>query len=208
MNIQTEKNFWKKGYPLVVGIDEAGRGPLAGPVVASALIVLSPQVNKKLFILINDSKQLTAKNRELAFHQLKQDPNIAFGLGQVSEKIIDKINIFEATKLAMQKAVLNLIKKIKQTPSLLIIDGLHKINLPFEQKPIIKADTKIFSCAAASIIAKVTRDQLMDKYHKHFPEYGFKQHKGYGTKLHFAMIKKHGACKIHRQTFAPIKDMA
>lgn len=207
MDLREEKKLWRQGYELVAGIDEAGRGPLAGPVIASAVIVLSPKINKPLFKLVKDSKKLSAKQRETAFQILTQDPQIIFGIGQVSEKIIDKINIFEATKLAMQKAIQALSKKTKKTPDFLVLDGLHKINLPIEQKPLVKADAKIFSCASASIIAKVTRDRLMDKMHKKYPQYGFIMHKGYGTKQHLRAIKKHGPCKIHRQTFAPIKDM-
>ncbi|MFA5087104.1 MAG: ribonuclease HII [Candidatus Paceibacterota bacterium] len=205
MNILAEKKLWKQGYKLVAGIDEAGRGPLAGPVVAGAVLVLSDNLGKELFALIKDSKQLSEKQRQAAYDMLIKEPNIIFGIGKVNEKEIDKINIFQATKLAMKKAVDDLIKKTNKHPDCLIIDGKHKINMDVEQKPIIKADTKIFSCSAASIIAKVTRDKLMDKFHKQYPEYGFAQHKGYGTKLHFAMLKKHGACKIHRKTFAPIK---
>lgn len=208
MNIRAEKILWKQGYKLVVGIDEAGRGPLAGPVIAGAILVLSDNLDKKLFTLINDSKQLSEKQRQLAYDAILKEPNIIFGVGKVTEKEIDKINIFQATKLAMKKAVDDLIKKTGKHPNCLIIDGKHKINMAVEQKPIIKADAKIFSCSAASIIAKVTRDALMDKFHKQYPEYGFAQHKGYGTKLHFAMLKKHGPCKIHRKTFAPIKDMS
>lgn len=207
MTIQAEKKLWRKGHKLVAGIDEAGRGPLAGPVVAAALVILPGGINKELFSLVADSKQLTALQRKTAFNALKKETHIAFGIGKVSEKTIDKINIFEATKLAMKKAVEDLVKKIGESPDFLILDGKHKIDVAIEQKPIIKADTKIFSCSAASIIAKVTRDRLMEKFHKKYPRYGFDKHKGYGTKLHFRMIKKYGPCKIHRYSFAPVKDI-
>lgn len=208
MNLREETKLWKQGYKLVAGIDEAGRGPLAGPVVAAAVVVLSPKINQPLLQLVNDSKKLSAKQREIIFQIFLKENRLIFGIGKVSEKIIDKINIFEATKLAMQKAVNALTKKTGKSPDFLILDGLHKIKAPFPQKPVIKADAKIFSCAAASIIAKVTRDQLMDKMHTKYPAYNFKKHKGYGTKEHLKAIKKHGPCAIHRKTFAPIKNMA
>jgi ribonuclease HII len=201
MDLRTEKNLWKQGYKLIVGIDEVGRGPLAGPVVAAAVIIFAPKINQSLFLLVNDSKKLTAKQREFAFNELQKENQIVFGIGKISEKIIDKINIFNATKRAMEKAVRSLAKKIGKTPDFLIIDGKHKINSEIEQKPIIKADEKIFSCSAASIVAKVTRDRLMDRMHKKYPQYGFDKHKGYGTQQHYQMLKKHGACPIHRQSF-------
>jgi len=207
MNLKTEKKLWKQGYKIIAGIDEAGRGPLAGPVVASAVVILSDNFNKNILKLINDSKQLSKKQREQAFEAIKAEPNIYFGIGKVSEKIIDKINIWQATKLAMKKAIDDLIKKTVQNPDFLILDGKHKIDVKIKQDAVIKADAKIFSCSAASIIAKVTRDKIMDGLHKKYPQYGFDKHKGYGTKEHFKMTKKYGPCKIHRQTFAPIKNM-
>jgi ribonuclease HII len=207
MTIQAEKRLWTKGYKLVVGLDEAGRGPLAGPVVASGLCVAAKEINKDLFRIIRDSKKLSPTQREVAFGTLLKESKIVFGIGIVSEKIIDKINIFEATKLAMERAVADLSKKIGKKPDMILIDGKHTINLPIEQEAIVKADDKIFSCSAASIIAKVTRDRLMDKLHKKYPQYGFSKHKGYGTKMHFQMIKKYGPCKIHRKSFAPIKNI-
>jgi ribonuclease HII len=201
MDLKTEKKLWKQKYKLIAGIDEVGRGPLAGPVVAAALVIVNPDINKNLLALVNDSKKLTALQRENAFNELTKESNIVFGIGKVSEKIIDKINIFNATKKAMEKAVLALSKKIGKSPDFLIIDGKHKINSQIEQKPIIKADEKIFSCSAASIIAKVTRDRLMDKMHKKYPHYGFDKHKGYGTKTHYKTLKDYGPCPIHRQSF-------
>jgi ribonuclease HII len=207
MTIQAEKKLWTQGYKLVVGLDEAGRGPLAGPVVAGALVLLTNRINKELLSVVKDSKKLSAAKREVAFALILKEPRIVFGIGIVSEKIIDKINIFEATKLAMKKAVANLAKKLGKEPDMLIIDGKHTIDLPIKQRAIIKADDKIFSCSAASIMAKVTRDRIMDKMHKKYPQYGFIKHKGYGTRLHFAMIKKYGPCEIHRRSFAPIKNV-
>ena len=165
-----------------------------------------------------DSKQLTAKRREEFYKILTNSPagglDIKWGIGRVSEKVIDKINILAATKLAMIKAV----KKLKRKPDFLILDG--NFTLPAEalakagigkaipQKSIIKADEKVFSCAAASIIAKVTRDRIMRQYHRKYPRYRFDLHKGYGTKLHFKILKKCGPCQIHRKTFAPLKRLS
>ncbi len=196
-----ERKLWKKGFRVVAGIDEVGRGPLAGPVVACAVSLCGelslPQTK------LRDSKQLTAKWREQFYKVLTSHPGVRWGIGIVSEKIIDKINIYQATKLAMQKAV----KDLKGKIDFLILDGnmlLEKISIP--QKAIIKGDEKVFSCAAASIIAKVTHDRLMLRYHKKYPRYGFDRHKGYGTKLHFKMLKKHGPCPIHRKTFASLAE--
>jgi ribonuclease HII len=208
MDIKEEKRLWKQGYGLIAGIDEAGRGPLAGPVVASALVLFSKNIDKDLFDLVNDSKKLSAKQRELCFERLQNEKQIAYGIGIVSEKMIDKINIFQATLLAMEKAVNDLAKKIGKSPDYLILDGRATIKIKIKQKAIVKADSKIFSCSAASIIAKVTRDRIMDRFDKKYPQYGFSKHKGYGTKLHFATIKEFGPCPIHRKTFTPIKNMS
>jgi len=180
----------------VACLDEAGRGPLAGPVVAAAVLIL----NTKYQILntkIRDSKKLSWKKREKLYKLITKSPFIEWGIGRVSEKVIDKINILEATKLAMKRAI----KRFKRKPDFLILDGNFKINLPIPQKSIIKADEKVFSCAAASILAKVWRDRLMLRYHKKYPRYGFDKHKGYPTKYHFKMLKKYGPCVIHRKSF-------
>jgi len=199
--LQEEKKLWKRGYKKVAGIDEAGRGPLCGPVVAGAVIIRRSDL-RKLNIwrsdlhYIKDSKQLSAKKREEFYKILTNHPDIEWGIGLVSEKIIDKINILEATKLAMQKAVQKL-----DRPNFLILDGNFSIKSNVPQKSIIKADEKVFSCSCASIIAKVTRDKLMQKYDQKYPYYGLASNKGYGTKFHREMLKKHGPSKIHRQTF-------
>lgn len=202
-DFKEEKKLWKQGYKFVVGIDEAGRGPLAGPVVAGAAMV---KINKKLKQLeslkVNDSKKISPKRREEIYKVLIKHSQIYWGAGRVSEKVIDRINIFKATKLAMQRAIKNLEKKNSQAVDFLIIDGNFKINFKAPQKSIVKGDEKVFSCAAASIIAKVVRDKAMKKYHKKYPRYHFDRHKGYGTKLHFRMLEKYGYCKIHRKTFA------
>ncbi|MGA2418023.1 MAG: ribonuclease HII [Candidatus Staskawiczbacteria bacterium] len=197
-NFVEEKKLWGQGYKIIAGLDEAGRGPLAGPVVAAAIIVLD---SKKIKIKgIRDSKKLSEGQREIFYKILINHPQIKWGIGVVSEKVIDKINILEATKLAMQKSIKNL------NPDFLILDGNFKINSNILQKSIIAGDQKVFSCCAAGIVAKVTRDRLMKKMHKKYPQYGFDRHKGYGTKAHFACLEKFGPCKIHRKSFWPVKS--
>lgn len=178
-------------------LDESGRGPLCGPVVAAAVMIKKFPISNFQFSGINDSKKLTAKKREEFYKILTKHQQIQWGIGRVSEKVIDKINIFQATKLAMKKAV----QKLKKKPNFLILDGKIKLNLPVPQKSIVKADEKVFSCMAASIIAKVTRDRIMQRYHKKYPSYGFDKHKGYPTKYHRKMLKKYGRCAIHRLSF-------
>jgi ribonuclease HII len=232
-NFAEEKKLWNNGYRFVAGLDEAGRGPLAGPVVAGAVMFnyqflfnsaelqqrgsIFNKFSIKQFSKIKDSKQLTEKQREEIYEKLIKCKDIKWGVGIVSEKVIDKINILEATKLAMLNAVENLKlkaqkSKLKATvqnlnPEFLIIDGNFKIDSKILQKSIIKGDQKVFSIAAASIIAKVTRDRIMQKYHKKYPQYGFGEHKGYGTKAHFASLEKFGPCIIHRKTFCPVRDL-
>ena len=199
-SLNEEKKLWKRGYKRVVGLDEAGRGPLAGPVVAGAVIIMGNKLDG-LLKEVKDSKKLSAKKREKLYIFLTKNPRIKWGIGIVSEKMIDKINIKNASELAMEKAVDNL--KVK--PDFLIIDGKYLKNLKlknFKHKLIIKGDSKVFSCAAASILAKVKRDRIMLKFHNKYPKYRFDLHKGYPTKLHYSMIKKYGPCKIHRKSFA------
>jgi len=193
-NFSEEKKLSKKGYKFIAGLDEAGRGPLAGPVVAATVMILDYKKIKNIK-KINDSKKLSEKQRECLYKVLTKNKYIKWGVGIVSEKVIDKINILEASKLAMQKSI----KKLH--PDFLLIDGNFKINSDILQKSIIKGDSKVLSIAMASIIAKVTRDRIMKKYHKKYPKYGFLQHKGYPTKAHFANLRKLGPCKIHRRTF-------
>jgi len=204
--LKEEKILWKKGYEFVVGLDEAGRGPLAGPVVAGAvnfkfeIFNFKSSSNFKFLKEINDSKKLNEKKREQLYKVITTHPDIKWGIGIVSEKVIDKINILEATKKAMLMAIKNL------RADYLLIDGNFKINCEAPQKSIIKGDQKVFSIAASSIIAKVTRDRIMQKMHKKYPAYGFDKHKGYGTKVHIKAIKKHGHCLIHRKSFAPLAN--
>jgi len=181
----------EKGFRLIAGIDEAGRGPLAGPVVAAAVIL------DKLIDGLNDSKLLSALKRKRLFKIIKCEA-VAIGVGIVSHQLVDRINIYQAARLAMKKAVLNL----SLAPHHLLIDGNLSLDLEIPQTAIVKGDRKSCSIAAASIIAKVTRDKIMLRYHKKFPVYGFDRHKGYGTKLHFENLQKHGACPIHRRSFS------
>ena len=193
---QEERKLWKKGYKRVAGLDEAGRGPLAGPVVAAVIITDFQSFDLRRLVL-KDSKKLSAKKREEFYKILTKHPQIQWGIGRVSEKVIDRINIFQATKLAMKKAV----QKLKKKPNFLILDGKMSLDLPIPQKSIVKADEKVFSCMAASILAKVWRDRIMKRYHKKYPGYGFDKHKGYPTKYHRKMLKKNGRCAIHRLSF-------
>ncbi|MDD5145834.1 MAG: ribonuclease HII [Candidatus Pacebacteria bacterium] len=222
-NFNEEKKLRKKGFKRVACLDEAGRGPLAGPVAAAAVFVRQfsilnlsarpgcPPTSSKLwraaggqFSKLRDSKQLSEKQREYFYKLIIKNPNIKWGIGIVSEKVIDKINILEATKLAMEKAV----KKMPQRPDFLVLDGNMKINSEIPQKSVIGADEKISSCALASILAKVTRDRIMMRYHKKYPKYKFNLHKGYPTKLHKKLLEKYGASKIHRMSFGPVKRLA
>jgi len=206
--IQEEKSLWKKGYKYVVGIDEAGRGPLAGPVAAGAVLILEKDFKEaKKIKSVKDSKKLKEEKRKEVYLDLIKNKNIKWGIGMVSEKIIDRINILEATKLAMIKAVKNLEKKNGIKVDFLLLDGRMKLDLDVSQKSIVKGDDRVFSISAASIIAKVKRDELMEKYDKKYSQYNFKKHKGYGTREHLGRIKKHGICEIHRKSFAPINQM-
>ena len=185
------------GCKIIAGIDEVGRGPLAGPVVAVACI-FSDSI---LIDGIDDSKKLSPQKRKDLFAQL--DRNAVYGVGIVDNKTIDEINIYQATIRAMLIAV----DKLKVKPDRLLVDGL---SLPHPQIPsdkIIKGDSKSVTIASASILAKVIRDELMVKYHEQWPDYGFDKHKGYGTKQHMQAIERFGACPIHRRSFEPIKSL-
>lgn len=181
-------------HPIIAGVDEAGRGPIAGPVVAAAVVFREQFTIPKL----TDSKKISENTRNQLFDTITNDNRINYGIGIVNEKTIDEINILNATYLAMELAIADL----PTAPNYLLIDGNRFISAKYKQfDTIIKGDSKSFSIAAASIIAKVTRDRLMREYHAEFPEYGFDKHKGYGTKSHFAAIKKSGKCRIHRNSF-------
>ncbi len=199
-----EHTLWQQGVMRVAGVDEAGRGPLAGPVVAAAAILprhwSETRLPKELRGL-NDSKQLTAEQREQFFAFLTACDEVEYGVAEVSVEMIDQINILQATHRAMNEAL----GKLNPLPPHALVDGLRVKTLRVEQTAIVEGDAKSYSIAAASVLAKVTRDRLMVTYHSHFPEYGFAEHKGYGTPQHLEAIGKHGACPIHRRTFAPFK---
>lgn len=194
-----ERKLRGDGYTAIAGVDEVGRGPLAGPVVAAA-VVLPEDFD---IIQINDSKKLTEKKREELFPLIKEQA-IAYSIGMVANDIIDEINILEATKRAMKGAIFSLddkLKGIKNGIDMILIDALTLDGINIEQRGIIKGDSKSISIAAASVLAKVTRDHMMIEYDKKFPGYGFASNKGYGTKAHYEGIKEHGPCPIHRKTF-------
>lgn len=195
--LEYETELYNKGITLIAGIDEVGRGPLCGPVVACACIM---PVNYQLEGL-NDSKKISEKKREKLYDILIKDA-IAYGIGEVSPKRIDEINILEASKEAMRIAVNNLSIK----PEHLLIDAVS-INTSIPETPIIKGDAKSMNIAAASIIAKVTRDRMMIELDKKYPEYGYKRHKGYPTKAHIEAVKKYGVKDFYRFTFSPISDL-
>jgi ribonuclease HII len=188
-----EQQAFEAGYGFVAGVDEVGRGCLAGPVVAGACI-LDP--SKPLPDGLNDSKKLTEKKRESIAAELKLNC-IAYAIGQIEAEEIDRINILEATKRAMLLAIAGL----KPAADYLLIDALNLKQSPLPQKAIIKGDTISASIAAASILAKTYRDDLMKAYHNEFPQYGFAGHKGYGAVTHFAAIREYGPCRLHRLSF-------
>lgn len=176
----------------VAGIDEAGRGPLAGPVVAAAVIL-----PKDIFLpFLNDSKKVTEKRRDVLFDEIKQNA-IAYGIGIASNTLIDEINILQATYEAMREAI----NALEKTPDILLVDAVHIPDINIKQVGIVKGDAKSVNIAAASILAKVTRDRIMVEYDKIYPEYGFASNKGYGTATHIAALKEVGPCVIHRKSF-------
>ena len=189
-----ERELYQQGICLIAGVDEVGRGPLVGPVVASAVIL---PVNYEL-IGLNDSKKLSSKKREM-FYDILMKEAISIGIGVISSEVIDQVNIYEASKLAMIKAVNNLSIK----PECLLIDAM-KLNIDIPMQSIIKGDAKSLSIAAASVIAKVTRDRMMEELDEKYPMYGFKNHKGYPTKKHIENVKKYGVLPNYRFTFSPI----
>ena len=188
----------EKIQKIIVGIDEAGRGPIAGPVVAGAVILPEGFSHPE----ITDSKKLSEKKRE-EFYDIIVGEALAWAVGIVSPKEIDEINILKATHKAMRLAI----EALSIKPDFALVDGLPVKGLPCEHKAIVKGDALVPSISCASIIAKVTRDRIMVEEDEKYPEYGFKDHKGYGTKAHIEAIKKYGVCPIHRVTFEPIFSM-
>ena len=183
----------------VLGVDEAGRGPLAGPVTAACAMFH----DRALIPSLNDSKRLCAKKRSYLFQQIKKQAYVYVGHASVEE--IDQINILEATKRAMHRAIEQCYQQFNAHPSMILIDGNQPLSLRSPSKTVIKGDQKSAAIAAASIIAKVTRDRIMAKIHQEYPAYGFLSHAGYGTKTHLAAIEKYGPSPIHRKSFKPLK---
>lgn len=192
-----EDNLYNEGYKLICGIDEAGRGPLAGPVSVGAVVMKK----ESMLEWVNDSKKVTEKRREVLYERIIDD-SLAWSVQLISEKEIDELNILEATKKGLHLALKDIIEQLKNKPDIIITDALREIdtfNVPYQS--IIKGDATCYSISCASILAKVTRDRIMQQYDEVYPEYGFSKHKGYGTKAHIEAIKKYGPCPIHRKTF-------
>ena len=200
-NCDHENELKSQGYELIAGIDEVGRGALAGPVVASAVILPHP-ANLAWLGLVRDSKQLSSRQRESLFGLINAEA-LAVGIGVVPSQVIDSINILKATKLAMMQAVDRLSKK----PHFLIIDRVTLSQCPIPQRGITRGDKLCLSIACASIIAKVTRDRMMEEFDQTYPGYGFARHKGYGTGAHMSCLRKLGPSPIHRLYFAPVRDV-
>ena len=189
---EIHRSYLEKGYLIICGVDEAGRGPLAGPVTAAAVVLPEGYEIPGL----NDSKQLTDKKRRELFPVIQQEA-IAWGIAFVDEKVIDEVNILNATFMAMKDAI----SQLQVKPELALIDGNRVSDFGVEAIPVVKGDARVASIAAASILAKVARDEFMEKMDEEYPEYGFAVHKGYGTKRHYAAITEHGMSPIHRRTF-------
>ncbi len=195
--LKKEAEFYSKTVKLIAGVDEAGRGPLAGPVVAAAVVFPPSYKNEE----INDSKQLTAKKREELFEEIKKNA-IAYGIASVSAETIDEINIYEATKVAMKEAI----KQLNGQYDLVITDAM-KLSLDKPVIALIKGDAQCLNVAAASILAKVTRDRYLEELDKKYPQYKFAKHKGYGTKDHLEALKEYGPIEgVHRKSFRPVKE--
>ena len=189
-----ERELFQKGYRLVAGADEVGRGPLAGPVVAAAVIL--PLEEEKRILGIDDSKKLSKKKRKSLAEKIKESA-VAYAIEEVDEETIDKINILQATRLAMKRAI----EKLSPRPDFVLTDGNMTLDISVPKESVVKGDAKIASIGAASILAKVYRDALMEKYAEAFPYYGFERNAGYGTRAHIEAIREMGICTIHRRTF-------
>lgn len=197
--LELEKRLWKKGIKIVAGLDEAGRGPLAGPVVAGCVVISSPS---QVVDIVRDSKKMTKKRRDIAFDLIKEKSD-AYGVGIVDAKRIDEIGIRYAVLEAMTKAISEAEKMLCKRVEYIIADGGIYLLEDYSMESINKGDVNHYSIAAGSVLAKVTRDRMMEEYSKKYPEYGFERHVGYGTKYHMEMISKYGPCEIHRRSFAP-----
>ena len=192
--LQFERALESSGVKYIAGVDEVGRGPLAGPVVCAAVIM--PLDENSLVVGVDDSKKLSEKKREQLAKEIKEKA-LCYSIVEIDEKTIDEINILEATKLGMKRAI----ESLQITPEVVLTDGNMTIDIVHEQKSVIHGDALSYSIGAASIIAKVHRDNLMDEYAKTYPAYAFEKNKGYGTAAHIQGIKEYGLCPIHRRTF-------
>jgi ribonuclease HII len=202
-DIKLEQKLWKEGYDIVVGIDEVGRGPLAGPVGAGAVVI---RPDTEILELVRDSKTLSEKQRNEVYEQIKESV-YGYGVGMVSEREIDEIGIQSAVQKAMVLALEQVEKMIERKAEYLLIDGTNVELLgEYPTMKISKGDLHHYSISAASILAKVDRDNLMIKYAKEFPNYGFERNMGYGTKEHMDALKKFGPCKIHRRSYKPVNE--
>ncbi|MEO7318694.1 MAG: ribonuclease HII [Chthoniobacteraceae bacterium] len=193
-----ERALYAQGLLCVAGIDEAGRGPLAGPVVAAAVILPGKYSHK----LLTDSKELSPQTRDNLHAELLANPKVCVGVAIVGVEEIDCLNILRATHEAMRRAV----SALSSTPDHVLIDGLPVLPFPIPQTALVGGDRLSFSIAAASVVAKVTRDRLMIEHDAQFPDYEFARHKGYGTALHLERLRKHGPCEIHRRSFFPVRE--
>jgi len=200
-NLDEEDKLKSQGYELIAGIDEVGRGALAGPVVAGAVILPHP-ADLPWLGLVRDSKELTSRKRESLFDLINREA-VAVGIGIVPSQVIDSVNILRATKLAMVQAV----EKLPKQPSFLLIDRVTLSQCPIPQRGITRGDKLCLSIACASIIAKVTRDRMMEEFDQMYPGYGFARHKGYGTGEHISCLRKLGPSPIHRLYFAPVRNI-
>lgn len=199
-----ERQLWRQGLRVVAGVDEAGRGPLAGPVVAAAVVLPAAWNEGGLpadLRGLNDSKQLTENRRETFFARLTACPEIQHGIASVEPAEIDRVNILRATHQAMVMALAGL----ASLPEHVLVDGLPVAVLRWPQTALVKGDSRSYSIAAASVLAKVTRDRRMLEYDRTYPAYGFARHKGYPTPEHLAALRRHGPCPIHRHSFAPVR---
>ena len=192
-----DQDFLSRGFISLAGVDEAGRGPWAGPVVASAVIVRDFSFERD----IDDSKKMTPKARELAYEEIMV--KCLVGIGVVDSEAIDRVNILEATLLAMDQAL----QKLGTRPDCVLVDGNKAPKAPYRFMPVVDGDAQSFSIACASVVAKVTRDRMMEYFDEVYPRYGFKKHKGYGTAEHQELLVKHGPCRIHRKSFEPIRRL-
>lgn len=202
--LEFERDLWSREFTLIAGVDEAGRGPLAGPVVAAAVILpatwASDGFDARLADL-NDSKQLTEAQRENFFQIITTHPELRYAIAIVDAKTIDRINILQATHRAMNEAL----AQLQPQPQHVLVDGRPVKSMTLPQTALVKGDSRSYSIAAASVLAKVTRDRMMLEFDTKFPGYGFAIHKGYGVPQHLAAIEKLGPCPIHRMSFAPLK---